>query len=76
MAADLRKMQENRGFSENRIDKSRFARLMFVFKIYHTSMLVARFVNEHGSVKCSKCHRTPHVGACFGKALYSLHFWE
>ena len=24
MAADLRKMQENQGFSENRIDKSRF----------------------------------------------------
>ncbi len=27
MVADLREMQENQGFSENRIDKSRFAGL-------------------------------------------------
>ena len=32
MAADLRKMQENQGFSENRIDKFRFV-FLFVLKM-------------------------------------------
>ena len=31
MAAGLRKMQENRGFSENRIDKSRFVEMIILY---------------------------------------------
>ena len=32
MAADLRRMQENQGFSENRIDKSRFIEIIIAEK--------------------------------------------
>ena len=36
MAAGLREMQENRGFSENRIDKFRFVKLHTRFLIQYT----------------------------------------